>query len=135
MWNLRPDRFNSLPFPEQVPEDLGGLFDTIVRVYLPYLDANAAAYANKEALVRYQVRDTSFIEPVKPYRVWCRDRLQCRLAELDDSSRAEVQRALGSSAAVTRLATPSARRAEEVIASLPVTARLRSKAVDSWWRE
>jgi hypothetical protein len=80
------------------------------------------------------VADTTFTEPVKPYRVWCRDRLQSRLAALDEAARADVERALGSNEAVARLATPSARRADSVIASLPVTGRPEAKAVDSWWR-
>jgi glutathione S-transferase len=133
MWNLRPDRFDSMPLPDRLPEDLGALCDVVTGVYLPYLDANAAAYAKGEKLVRYQVRGTTFVEPVKPYRVWCRDRLQCRLAEIDDVARAGVQRVLGSDA-LGRLATPSPKRVENVIASLPLTARPESKAVDSWWR-
>jgi glutathione S-transferase len=135
MWNLRPDRFASLPLPERLPEDLGPLFDTVTRVYLPYLDANAAAYARGEREVRYSVRGTTFVEPVKPYRVWCRDRLQSRLAGLDEAERAEVERALGSPESVARLATPSPRPARSVIASLPLPAASRSRAVDSWWRE
>jgi glutathione S-transferase len=134
MWNLRPDRFSSLPLPDRLPEDLSALFDAVTGVYLPYLEANAAAYSRGEELVRYRVADTTFTEPVKPYRVWCRDRLQSRLAALDEAARADVERALGSNEAVARLATPSARRADSVIASLPVTGRPEAKAVDSWWR-
>jgi glutathione S-transferase len=134
MWNLRPDRFASLPFPDRVPEDLGALFDAVTGVYLPYLEANAAAYSKGEKVVRYQVAGTTFVEPVKPYRVWCRDRLQSLLVELDEAARAEIERVLGSSEAVARLSTPSPKRVENVIASLPLTARRESKAVDSWWR-
>ena len=135
MWNLRPDRFSSLPMPDAVPGDLGAIFTAIARVYLPYLEANAAAYARGEQDVRYHVQGTAFVEPTKPYRVWCRDRLQRELTGLGTAARAEVERALGASDAVARLATPSPRPAENVIASLPVTASPRSKAVDSWWRE
>ena len=135
MWNLRPDRFSSLPLPDRLPEDLGALFDTVTGVYLPYLDANAAAYSRGDKLVRYEVKGTPFIEPVKPYRVWCRDRLQRLLTELDEAARTEVRRALGSDEAVARLATPSPKQAENVIVSLPLTARSGSKAVDSWWRK
>jgi glutathione S-transferase/Arc/MetJ family transcription regulator len=134
MWNLRPDRFRSLPFPDRVPDDLGALFDVVTGVYLPYLEANAAAYSEGARLVRYQAEGTTFIEPVKPYRVWCRDRLQRQLVELDAAATAEVERALGSSEAVARLRAPSPRRVESVIDSLPLTTRASSKAVDSWWR-
>jgi glutathione S-transferase len=135
MWNLRPDRFDSMPLPDRLPDDLGALCDAVTGVYLPYLDANAAAYAKSEKLVRYQVRGTTFTEPVKPYRVWCRDRLQCRLAELDEGARADVQRVIGSDEALVRLATPSPKRVDNMIASLPLTARRESKPVDSWWRK
>jgi len=134
MWNLQPDRFRSLPLPEQVPGGLEALFDTITSVYLPYLDANAAAYAKGDKHVCYEVCGTAFVEPLKPYRVWCRDRLQCGLAELDESARTEAARVLGSSEAVERLATPSPKCSEPVVASLPITTRPRS-TVDSWWRE
>jgi glutathione S-transferase len=133
VWNLRPDRFASKPPPDRVPDDLGAIFETVTRVYLPYLEANAAAHATGERRVRYQVQGTTFTEPTKPYRVWCRDRLQHRLAGLDEPARAEVRRALGSTDAVARLAVPSPKPAEDVLGSLPVTAR-RAKPVDSWWR-
>ena len=134
MWNLRPDRFDSLPLPERVPEDLGALFDAITRVYLPYLEANAAAYANGEKLVRYSVQGVTFVEPVKPYRVWCRDRLQHGFAELDPAARSEVERAVGSEVAV-RLATPSPRPVPDLISGLPLQPSPRSRTVDSWWRD
>jgi glutathione S-transferase len=134
MWNLRPDRFASQPLPERVPDDLGVLFAAIANVYLPYLDANASAYARGEKRVRYEAQGTAFVEPTKPYRVWCRDRLQRGLAGLDAAARAEVEHALGASEVVARLASPPPRPADHVIAALPLTASARSKIVDSWWR-
>ena len=134
MWNLRPERFDSMPIPDRVPDDLGPLFATITEVYLPYLDANAAAYAKGEGRLRYEVQGASFVEPIKPYRVWCRDRLQSRLVELDGAARAAVGRILGSDEAVARLAAPSPKPAENAVASLPITTRAPSRAVDSWWR-
>ena len=133
MWNLRPERFAAKPLPDRLPDDLGALFESVTRVYLPYLEANAAAYAAGEKLVRYEAQGTTFTEPVTPYRVGCRDRLHRRLADLAEPAKAELRRALRSSEAVERLAAPSPRPAEAVIGALPVTAR-RSKTVDSWWR-
>jgi hypothetical protein len=118
-----------------LPEDLGEIFDAITRVYLPYLDANAMAYAKNDEHVSYQVRGVSFVEPVKPYRVWCRDRLQRGLCELDVPARAEVERALGSSEPVERLAAPSPRPVRNPLGALPLTAAPRSRGLDSWWRE
>jgi hypothetical protein len=118
-----------------LPEDLGDILDVITRVYLPYLDANAMAYANDDEQVSYQIRGVSFVEPVKPYRVWCRDRLQGGLCDLDVPARAEVEQALGSSEMVERLAKPSPRPVENPLGALPLTTAPRSRGIDSWWRE
>lgn len=133
MWNLRPERVAELPLADRVPDSLGGLRDAIAAMYLPYLDANAEAYAAGETVLRHRVRGTPFVEPVKPYRVWCRDRLSARLGRLDAAARDAVAGVLGAEA-VARLATPSRKAAETVIASLPITAPPGAKAVDSWWR-
>jgi glutathione S-transferase-like protein len=135
MWNLRPERFASLPLPDRVPDDLGAIFAAITLVYLPYLEANAAAFARGEKNVRYHVQDTEFVEPTKPYRVWCRDRLQRELIGLDAAARADVERVFGASDALARLATPSPRPAENMITALPITVSPRARAVDSWWRD
>jgi hypothetical protein len=133
MWNLRPERFAEEPLPDRIPDDLGALRDAIAAVYLPYLDANAAAYARGDALVGYEVAGTVFSEPVKPYRVWCHDRLQAALAALDDAARAEVRRVLGDDV-LARLATPSPKPVESLVPALPLAGPRAAKAVDSWWR-
>ena len=132
MWNLQPDRFGGDPLPDRVPDDLGALFEAVTDIYLPYLDANAAAYANGEERVRYEIRGTAFSEPVKPYRVWCRDRLQRQFTGLDAGARAAVQHVVG--LAIDGLGAPSPKPVETVISALPLTAPTRTKAVDSWWR-
>lgn len=134
MWNLRPARLEAAPLPERLPEDLAALLDPITGVYLPYLEANAAAYAKGERRVRYAVRGVPFAEPTKPYRVWCCDRLQRELCGLDAADRAEVERALGASEALARLAVSSPRPVPDLVGPLPLTAPPRGKAVDSWWR-
>ena len=133
MWNLRPERVEAMPRPERIPDDLGRLFATIAEVYLPYLDANAAAYAKGAKVVTYDVRGTAITEPVKPYRVWCRDRLRAELLRLDDAARAGVERALGAGAAA-HLAQPSPKPVENLVPELPLTAPPQKKPVDSWWR-
>jgi glutathione S-transferase len=134
MWNLRPDRFATAPFPETVPSDLAKLLGAVMSIYLPYLDANAAAYADGKKRVRYSVQGVTFDEPTKPYRVWCRDRLQRRLVSLDAAARAEVARVLGSPEALARLATPSPKPTADFVSPLPIKGNARSKPVDSWWR-
>jgi glutathione S-transferase len=130
MWNLRPERLASAPLPDTLPDDLGPLLGAVVDVYLPYLDANAGAYAAGATAVRYDVGGTSFSEPVKPYRVWCRERLHRELVGLDDAARAAVARA----GDFTRLATPSPRPVESVLGALPLRAQQTPAPVDSWWR-
>ncbi len=122
-----------MPMPERIPDDLGRLFATIAEVYLPYLDANAAAYAKGANVVTYDVRGTAISEPVKPYRVWCRDRLRAELLGLDEGARGAVERALGAAGAA-RLAQPSPKPVENLIPDLPLTAPPQAKPVDSWWR-
>ena len=135
MWNLRPQSLNSMPLPDRIPDDLGPLLKAINDEYLPYLDANAASHAHGDRHTRYQVASTTFIEPTKPYRVWCRDRLRHHLLQLDPVARADVQRLAGSGEAIARLATPSPKPVENMIAALPLSARAASHPVDSWWRK
>jgi glutathione S-transferase len=134
MWNLRPERIATAPLPETLPDDLGALLASVARVYLPYLEANATAHAADRDRVRYSVQGVTFEEPVKPYRVWCRDRLQRALVGLDPGARETVRRAVADDLALEGLARPSARPAEDRIEALPLRARKPGRPVDSWWR-
>ncbi len=60
------------PLPTGIPEDPAPLRREVSEVYLPYLDARADAFARGLRRLRYRARDVEFLEPVKPYRVWCR---------------------------------------------------------------
>lgn len=133
MWNARPERFARSPLPDAIPPDLGGLLVPVARDYLPYLEANAKAYAQGGARVRYEAQGVAFDEPVKPYRVWCRDRLAHAFATLDTTERAAVERALGVEAAA-RLASPSPRPIESPVGKLPIAPNAERVPVDSWWR-
>ncbi|RMF19627.1 MAG: hypothetical protein D6760_12955, partial [Deltaproteobacteria bacterium] len=136
MWNLRSECFGSEPFPERIPGDLGDLLAAIGRDYLPYLDANASAYARGQQRVHYQAAGAVFVEPVKPYRVWCRDRLHRQFSALDPAARAEVREAMGGGDAVDRLLVPSPKPAPDLIGSLPLPGAPGKGAVaDSWWRK
>jgi glutathione S-transferase len=134
MWNARPHRFADAPLPAAIPDDLGALLGMVTDVYLPSLEAHAKAYAEKETRVRYAAESVTFDEPVKPYRVWCRDRLQRNLTRLEPSERRAVDRALASQAAVERLAIPAASPVENIVGTLPIAATARRPPVDSWWR-
>ena len=143
MWSLAPERFATAPLSTALVADLAPLLGAVASIYLPYLDANAAAYAAGQKRVRYDVQGVTFDEPTKPYRVWCRDRLQRRLVALDAASRVAVERAFGSAAlaagadstALERLARPSPKPAPAIVATLPIASTtVHPKPVDSWWR-
>jgi glutathione S-transferase len=133
MWNAHPDRIAAAPLPEAIPGDLAALLGLVTRDYVPYLDANARAFADAEVRVRYEAGGARFEEPVKPYRVWCRDRLQRFLVTLDVAERGAVERAIGA-AAVAQLAAPSPRPAEDMLGTLPIEPNAQRTPVDSWWR-
>jgi glutathione S-transferase len=133
LWNARPERFAGAPLPDAVPSDLAPLLGLVARDYLPYLAANAEAFANRATRVRYGAGGASFDEPVKPYRVWCRDRLVRLLGALDATARASVERALGA-VALARLAAPSPRPAADPVGRLPIRPTAKRRLVDSWWR-
>jgi len=135
MWNLTPERIASQTLPEDLPQDLAGLLKLVTRDYLPYLAANANAYAEGKRQVSYAVQGVLFEDPVKPYRVWCRDRLQRFATELDAVALARVQQALGSGAPITALMEPSPKPVEKLVPSLPLRRNSASKPVDSWWRD
>lgn len=62
------------------------------------------------------------------------DRLHHGLCALGAADRVEVERVLGASETLERLAAPSPRAVSDLVGPLPLTAPPRSKAVDSWWR-
>jgi glutathione S-transferase len=133
MWNTRPERFAKEPLPEAIPADLGALLGLVARDYVPYLDANAKAHANGAARVRYAAGGVTFDEPVKPYRAWCRDRLQRALVGLDVAERSAVERVFGAEV-VEQLAAPSPRPVENLVGTLPIVPTGPRTPVDSWWR-
>jgi len=135
VWNGSPERTACGAMPERLPDDLGPLFEIVAAEYLPYLEANAKAFAAGDARTRYSIRGVAFDEPTKPYRVWCRDRLQRALTALPASERALVDEAVGAPEALPSLAVPSPRPAENVVETLPITPSAgRRTPVDSWWR-
>lgn len=134
LWNASPRRFAGTAMPETIPGDLGALLCSIREIYLPYLRANAEAFARGDRRVSYPVQGVTFEEPTKPYRVWCRDRLHRAFTALPADDRAAVEAALGSTAAAAELAQPSPSPVDEIIGPLPIVAGPGGKPADSWWR-
>lgn len=144
MWNGSPARYSEAAAVgdtsdalDDVAKELLPLLVQVGRDYLPYLEANALAYAAGDATTRHRVRGVDFMEPTKPYRVWCRDELHRRFDVLPASARDSV-RALfvsaGTEAGLDLLRRPSPKPAESPIRALPIRAASSRRAVDSWWR-
>jgi len=136
MWNVNPERIAGAAMPEAIPADIAPLLHLVTRDYLPYLGANAKAFASREPHVRYEAAGAKFDEPAKPYRVWCRDRLVEAFAGLAAIDRGAVERALGAEATAL-LSQPSPRPADEILRTLPIKPSETTPTlnpVDSWWR-
>jgi len=133
MWNASPERVSRGALPESIPADVAPLLAMVAALYVPYLDANARAVAAGERRVSYTLQGARFDEPTKPYRVWCRDRLQRELVALAPGDRAAVERVMAPDA-LQRLSVPSPKPADDPIGPLPIAATAERKPVDSWWR-
>lgn len=134
MWNGWPDRVEAGAPPVGIEPDLAPIFEIVARDYLPYLDANASAHARGERRLVHRIGGVRFEEPVKPYRVWCRDRLHGELLTLPATARERIASLLGASV-VESLERPSPRPVDPGIAALPIRPEpRRAPALDSWWR-
>ena len=135
MWNMTPQRFSSVPQIEAIPDDLSALLEPAVSVYLPYLQANEAAVLAGQEQLGYEAMGTRWLEPAKPYRLWCLDRLRKKLQALDASAREGVSATLGDVAAMDILTTVPTGRCEHLLANLPYSPTGERPAFDSWGRE
>lgn len=133
MWNIAPSRFAERPLPASIETDLAPLLGAVSQVYLRYLEVNETAYLAERQQASYFALGVEWKEPVKPYRVWCLDRLRSELAALDAEARSRVAAVLEPTGFAI-LAKPRAARVPEVVRELPITERGRRAVVDSWWR-
>lgn len=137
MWNLSPERIAASGDFDAISDDLRPLLIQVGRDYLPYLEANAAAFAADQKTTRHAIRGVAFEEPTKPYRVGCRDALQRAFVALPRAASDALRDAfdqLGAGAAIDALSRPSPRLAIDPIGPLPIPANAARKPVDSWWR-
>ena len=85
------------PLDSGVPVDLDPLLIEIAETHIPALIANAQAWQQDQELHNFTVQDTSYQNiRTSPYRVWCLERLQERLNELDDGDRKRLDQRLNS---------------------------------------
>jgi glutathione S-transferase len=96
LWNARGPRYETRGLDDFGSADWDGLFDDVSAEYLPYLDANAQAYAGQQSRFDFRLGDALYPRmPVVRYRVACRSRLLRQFRALTDAERARVQQRLG----------------------------------------
>ena len=94
VWNARASRLGAgaLAPAGTVPESWAPILADIGSVYLPYLNANAAAYARGADRFDTVVQGVTYRQlPTSQYRVWCLEELRRHVAALPDDARARVQ--------------------------------------------
>jgi glutathione S-transferase len=133
MWNMSPERCLQGALPMSIPGGLEPLTKAIATIYLPYLDANERAYAGGQETVEYWVQGVRWCEPVKPYRVWCLDRLRRARAALDAVARARIDELFGTEG-IAPLDRAALADVPAVVAELPIRGGRPAAVVDSWWR-
>lgn len=133
LWNLHPVRVAAAAELSDVPDGLDPILKIVADQYLPYLRANSEAYFRGSSRVQYWCAGGSFDEPVKPYRVWCRDRLHQGWQALDMDARGEVEARLGADAVNILSAAPLG-SVSPPFDGLPLRGTRSGKPVDSWWR-
>jgi len=98
LWAAKAETLRGAPPITYVPSDLEPFFAMASAEYLPYLEANAAAYVARGAQVEYTLDDVAWKVPVSPYRVLCLRRLRDQFGALSDQSKANVRGWLGKGA-------------------------------------
>jgi len=92
LWNARADRVDGELHPAgSMPDDWRPLLRMIGALYLPSLNANAAAFAAGARHAVLRLEDHSYRIAVHRYRVWCLERLQRLFAALPDQPRLHVE--------------------------------------------
>jgi len=97
VWNARASRVGhgALAPAGTLPESWGPILSDVGAVYLPYLGANAAAYARGEDRFETTIQGVQYRRlPTSQYRVWCLEELRRHVQALPDEARARVQAVL-----------------------------------------
>jgi glutathione S-transferase len=83
LWNAQASRMPAdAPMQEGLPADWQPILRDAATCYLPYLHANAAAWAARQRHFNVTIEGTTYRLPVHRYRVWCLQRLQALHAAL-----------------------------------------------------
>jgi hypothetical protein len=92
MWNARASRLDAdTALLDQIPADWGPVLDDIGLCYMPYLSANAKAFARGQRYFDLVLEETPYRLPVHEYRVWCLGQLQANLHALSPDAAIQVR--------------------------------------------
>jgi hypothetical protein len=91
MWNAKASRIGGASLVSGIPEDWQPILSDIGGCYLPYLDANARAFASGRKSFEVDIENCRYSLPVHAYRVWCLERLQRLFRALPEESAGEVR--------------------------------------------
>lgn len=103
MWALTPDDMTDAAEIETVPNGLDYFFDLFKMEYLPYLEANAIAYAQGKKNTSYTANAVAWDLPTAPYRVQCLNDLKKAFAALEPAAQETVRKKIGEAAATSLL--------------------------------
>lgn len=94
VWNARGSTANG-PLAAGVPAEWSPILREIGDAYLPYLDANAAAWKRGRRRFDVELQGARYRElPTSRYRVWCLEELRRRFEALPEDARAAARRLL-----------------------------------------
>lgn len=94
MWNARARRLCAEPLLDRLPDDWLPVLRDAGQTYLPYLAANAEAFAAGAKSFAVAIEGVTYRLPVHRYRVWCLERLQARYEKLAPDAQARVKTVL-----------------------------------------
>lgn len=79
------------PWLEGIPNDWSPILIEIAKAYLPFLNANAEAWAAGRNKLETTIQGVSYQRiPVSQYRVWCLEQLRSHFLELRDNDSREA---------------------------------------------
>lgn len=119
LWALTPASVTGADAPE-IPAASAGLLKIAAQTHLPYLTANARAFANGEPRVEFEDRGAKFQTPANPYHAWCLDQLIAEYETLAPADAARVDALLGDGA--KHLKQPRIAGVAAIAPTLPIRA-------------
>lgn len=131
LWNTRLTELVTQPLPSSWPAELDTLFGIIEREFIPYMQANEAAWVAGKRKFGFTSEGVKFTVPVHAYRAWRFQRLRQRFAALSAQAKAKVNTL--PSEMINALSQPIKKQVPAAIEHLPVTAAKKRKFSARTW--